>query len=203
MDHIQKIAGVTTARRIATLGGILTVTTFILSMSSSAEAREGWYFDFTVGPAFDVGFNNVHNEFPDGVSTDAEVGVLNEIDLGYSFKKRFTFGVGFELTNLVDVGYKFDFKWSFLEGHDIQPYVYFCMHGGITDWTMFAIHPGMGIDMWVTDRTYFTIDGRIGYSMESADIPKDAAGNRNYDNKMEAALSFGVGVLLGSKSSKK
>ena len=174
----------------------------ILSESPPAEARQGWYWDFTLGPSFDIGFDHVHNEFPDGVSTSAEPGLLNEFDLGYSTKKRFSFGIGFELTNIVDVGYKFDFKWSFLENGNVQPYAYFCAHGGITDWTMFAIHPGLGLDWFVTDRLYFVIDGRIGYSLESADVPKDSNGKHNYENLVEGAFSFGIGMLFSKNALK-
>ena len=120
MNHVNSMA----KRRGTRIGYLVVIGVIILILPIRTYAREGWYSDFTTGLAVHVGFHDIHNEFPDGVTAPAETGVLNELDIGFGWPTRFSFGFSLELNNIVDVGYTLDFKWSFLENQQIQPDVY-------------------------------------------------------------------------------
>ena len=164
-------------------------------------ARQGWYVDFTSGHNMDVSLNNIKNNFPHGISASSEAELFNTIDFGYSFKRSFTLGTGFEFNNLVDIAYKLFFKWSFNEDKDFQPFVYSCIHGGISDVILTSIHAGFGADYFFSKKVFMSMDTRMGPCLVSGDPYEDpVTGKKKYDYHLEGTMSLGIGFLFGRDS---
>lgn len=181
----------------------LFVLSLLIVLPVSIVARQGWYFDFTSGFNADVSLKNIKNNFPNGISAMSETGLLNILDIGYSFRKSFTLGTGFEFNNFVDIGYKLLLKWSFQEDQDFQPFIYTCMHGGISDVVLTSLHIGFGGDYFISKKAFMTIDSRIGPCLVSGDPYKaPITGKKNYDYHIEGTLSLGVGFLFGGNANK-
>jgi hypothetical protein len=179
------------------------LVSLVVLLPLSIAARQGWYLDFTSGLNSEVQVKDIMNNFPHGISAKSETGTLQILNLGYSFHRGFSLGTGLEFSNLVDIGYKLLLKWSFSEDKDFQPFIYTCVHGGISDVVLTSLHIGYGFDYFLADRVYTSVDARIGPCLVSGDPYMDpVSGKKNYDYHVEGTLSLGIGFLFGRDATK-
>lgn len=173
-------------RRANTVLVMFFVAAAVVLVSSEAQARWGWYFDLYSGvethtdiAETEVGNNRI-------ISAPTEVSHLLEFDFGYSWENGWSFGAGIELENWVMPNLKLDLKYSFRENTRVQPYIFTCLHGALTDWVPLGMHIGAGVDYYVSPRFYLTADFRVGYELAAIDPQAE--------HHLEAGVSVGFGV---------